>query len=158
MELLTPAHSRSEPTAVHSRSLLSIPHFPAPVPTCPRRHVSQVWAHVTVRGPSVCTSLRPACYRLADGLSSKPLKLPSVPADLPTYKGASPDVGTFLLPLPPRGLGQSRFLYSFSFCHPIWLCRGFSCPFKYPMSLLLFSFSRNSVRIFPLVDVLSTCL
>lgn len=43
-----------------------------------------------------------------------------------------------------------------SFFHPIWLYRGFSCPFKYPMALLLFS--RSSVGIFPFVDVLLMCL
>ena len=44
----------------------------------------------------------------------------------------------------------------FSFCHPVWLYRRFSCPFKYPMALLLFS--RSSVRSFPFVDVLLMCL
>lgn len=105
------------------------PTFQHPAPVCSRRHVSQFGHARLWHGPSGYASLSPACYWLADGLSSQPLKLPSVPADLPTHKGASPDVETFLLQLPPRVLGQSCFLYSF-FLSSYLVVQGFFLSFQ----------------------------
>lgn len=80
-------------------------------------------------GPPVEVSLCPACHRL---LSSEPLKVPSVLAELSTGEGASTDARTSPhLQLHARGSGPIilLILFLFPFSYLTWFYGDLSCPF-----------------------------